>query len=35
MHYAFVCTYHRELMRQNLSGVLPDEVVNLTYLQNL
>lgn len=24
-----------ELMRQNLSGVLPDEVVNLTYLQNL
>nr|CAB3446209.1 unnamed protein product [Digitaria exilis] len=24
-----------ELMRQNLTGVLPDEVVNLTYLQNL
>uniref|UniRef100_A0A0D9VE34 non-specific serine/threonine protein kinase n=1 Tax=Leersia perrieri TaxID=77586 RepID=A0A0D9VE34_9ORYZ len=28
-------TYPKELMRQNLSGVLPEEVVNLTYLTNL
>jgi hypothetical protein len=31
----FVHAHGRELMRQNLSGVLPEEVVNLTYLTNL